>query len=78
MTTAKVGRRGQITLPKAIRKSLKLKKGDRIAFVMKAGEIVLQPVTGTLMDHRGSIAVEGPQDFEAIRRETLSPRADGA
>jgi AbrB family looped-hinge helix DNA binding protein len=71
MNVTKVGRRGQITLPRAIRQWLRLQEGDQIAFVRQGDEIILQPLTQTLLDLRGSVPVSEPQDFEAIRREVI-------
>ena len=67
MPTAKVGRRGQLTLPKPVRQALGLGEGDRVAFVDQGGEVVLRPLRVTLRDLRGSVPVDGPQDFDAIR-----------
>lgn len=67
MPTAKVGRRGQLTLPKPVRQALGLEEGDRVAFVDQGGEVVLRPLRVTLRDLRGSVPVDGPQDFDAIR-----------
>lgn len=67
MPQAKVGRRGQLTLPKEIRAALKLNEGDYVAFVEKDGEFILRPMRGTLRDLRGSVPVSTPQDFRALR-----------
>jgi AbrB family looped-hinge helix DNA binding protein len=76
MTTfSKIGRRGQITLPSTVRNWLNLKEGDRVAFVRRGDEVVLQSMTHTLLDMRGSVPVSGPQDFEAIRDEVVRGRA---
>ena len=69
MIVSKVGRRGQITLPRFVRRWLSLNQGDRVAFIRRGDEIVLQPLTQTLLDLRGAVPVEQPQDFEAIRQE---------
>ena len=66
---ANIGQRGQVTLPKAIRQALNLKRGDKIAFIRRGDEIILQPFTQTLLDLRGSVPVEGEQDFNAIRQQ---------
>jgi AbrB family looped-hinge helix DNA binding protein len=71
----KVGRKGQITVPKEIRQCLRIEEGDRIAFVRRGEEIILQPLTRTLLDLRGSVTVSTPQDFDAIRRKVLAEHA---
>ena len=38
-------------------------------------EIVLQPLTRTLLDLRGSVPVSEPQDFVAIRRQVMEEHA---
>ncbi|MBU0716270.1 MAG: type II toxin-antitoxin system PrlF family antitoxin [Verrucomicrobia bacterium] len=51
MVTATLTSKGQITIPKMVRDSLRLHSGDRIAFVMHdQTEAVLKPVTKTV-DH---------------------------
>lgn len=75
MIFTKVGRRGQITLPKRIRQELNLEEGDRLAFVRKGGDVVLQPLRMELRDHRGTIKVSGPQDFDKIRSKVCRIRA---
>ncbi len=74
--TTTIGRRGQITLPRAIRQWLNLREGDRIAFTRRGDDVILQPMPHTLMDLRGSVPVSGPQDFEAIRRSVISAHAE--
>lgn len=76
MITAKIGRRGQLILPKAIRKLLAVEEGQRVAFVIKGGQVVLQPLTKTLFDLRGTVPVDHPQDFEAIRGTVRQQHAD--
>ena len=46
MELAKITTKGQITLPIAIRRELKLKDGDKVAFIEKNGEyIIVNPVS---------------------------------
>ena len=46
MVTATLTSKGQLTIPKAVRDSLHLHTGDRVAFVFHGdGEAVLKPVT---------------------------------
>jgi AbrB family looped-hinge helix DNA binding protein len=75
MNISKVGRRGQIAIPRLIRQELNLQEGDRLAFVRRGDEVVLQPLKTTLSDFRGSIPVSEPQDFDAIRQQFLDRRA---
>jgi AbrB family looped-hinge helix DNA binding protein len=75
MIVGTVGRRGQMTVPREIRRSLNLQEGDRIAFIRRGDEVVLQPLTETLLDLRGSVPVEQPQDFAAIRDQVVQDHA---
>ncbi len=62
-------RKGQITIPKAIRDRLGVKEGEKVLFVMRGEEVVLKVVKGTILDLRGSIRPSvRPEDFEKIRR----------
>ena len=75
MVVTKVGRRGQITIPRAIRQQLEIKEGDRVALVQGKDGVVLQPLTQTILDLRGSVPVSGAQDFTTIRRQVLETQA---
>ena len=77
MNVSKVGRRGQMTLPRTIRRWLNLQEGDRVAFLRRGDEVVLQPLTSTLLDLRGSVPVSEPQDFAAIRERVIEEHARG-
>ena len=74
MVTAKVGRRGQLTIPKTIREQLSIQEGDRLAFVIKNGSISIEPLNTTIFDMRGAVSVEEPQDFARIRKRTIDHR----
>ena len=75
MVVTKVGRRGQITIPRAIRQRLEIKEGDRVALVQGKDGVVLQPLTQTILDLRGRVPVSGAQDFTTIRRQVLETQA---
>lgn len=75
MLVTKVGRRGQITVPKEIQRRLHIQEGDRLAFIQRGQEVMLRPLLRTLKDLRGSVSVTGPQDFTAIRRQVLAEHA---
>jgi AbrB family looped-hinge helix DNA binding protein len=76
MITAKVGRRGQLTLPKEIREQYQIEEGQRVAFVKRGGAITLLPLNESLSDHYGSVEVDGPQDFDAVRAEARRRTAE--
>jgi AbrB family looped-hinge helix DNA binding protein len=75
MIISTIGRRGQMTVPRAIRRSLNLQEGDHVAFIRRGNEVVLQPLTNTLLDLRGSIPAAEPQDFAAIREQVIQEHA---
>ena len=75
MIATRIGRRGQITLPKEVRRHTQLREGDRIAFIVEGGRVIIQPLTQTLRELRGSVQVIGPQDFDAVRQQVLTGRA---
>ncbi len=64
---ARVGRRGQIVLPRDVRYALGVAEGDRIAFIVQDGEVRLTPIKATLLNMRGSVVVKDVQDFNAVR-----------
>lgn len=56
MPTATVTSKGQITLPAEVRRSLGLKPGSRVAFVLvDEGTYELVPATGTVRSLRGRV-----------------------
>lgn len=75
MIVGVIGRRGQMTVPREIRRSLNLREGDRVAFIRRGDEVILQPLTSTLLDLRGSVPVAGPQDFAAVRAQVIQEQA---
>jgi antitoxin PrlF len=56
MITATLTSKGQITLPKAIRETLRLRTGDRIGFqLLENGEAVITPVSKSVSDVYGCL-----------------------
>lgn len=45
LTTVRVQEKGQVTLPKDIRKKLRLKKGDLVTFVIENNNVLIKPVS---------------------------------
>ena len=69
MLESTITRKGQVTIPKAIRDRLGVKEGEKVLFVMRGEEVVLKVVKGTILDLRGSVKPSAqPEDFEKIRQ----------
>jgi len=75
MLATRIGRRGQITLPREVRRRMKADEGDQIAFIMDGEQVVIKPITQSLLDLRGSVSVTDKQDFDAVREQVLTERA---
>ena len=75
MEVSKVGRRGQITLPRDVRQALGVTQGDHVAFVRQGEGFVVQALTKTLADMRGSVPVSGPQDWDEVREKAKVSRS---
>ena len=78
VTTIFIGRRGQVTIPSIIRRKLGIKEGDRISLQVQGNDLVMRPVTQTLLDLRGCIPVQTGQNFDAIRQQVTADLAKKA
>ena len=72
MTISTIGRRGQMTIPRTIRRLLNLEEGDRVAFIQREDEVILQPLRKTLFNLRGSIPTTEVQDLRAVPQSSPS------
>jgi len=62
MVTATLTSKGQLTIPKAVRDSLNLHAGDRVAFIVHNDtEAVLKPVTKSVDEVFGRLHCAGQQ-----------------
>jgi AbrB family looped-hinge helix DNA binding protein len=75
MPGLRVGCRGQITIPSALRREPHLEQGDHVIVQLRARELILRPAGRSIFALRGSVPVDGPQDFAAIRVEVMGDRA---
>jgi AbrB family looped-hinge helix DNA binding protein len=68
-----VTRKGQITLPAELRKSLGIKEGDKVALSLAGpdqGQICLRPVRSVAELTFGAVKPrQQPEDFEALRQQ---------
>ena len=81
VVTATLTSKGQMTIPKAVRESLRLRSGDRVEFVVHdQSEATLRPITKTVdavfgrLHVRGQSAVTVARMDGAIARETARAR----
>ena len=75
MPSLRIGRRGQITIPSGLRRELHLEEGERLVVQVREGELVLRPAGRSILALRGSVPVDGPQDFDLVRAEVTEGRA---
>jgi len=69
MATAKLTSKGQMTIPKAVRDSLRLKSGDEVEFVVQPeGAALMIPKTGRLADLKGFL----PRPQRALTVEEIN------
>jgi AbrB family looped-hinge helix DNA binding protein len=69
MILSKIGKRGQITLPREIRSAWGVGEGDQVAFLQRGDDILVQPLKQTLRDVRGSVPAREVEDADAIRQQ---------
>lgn len=70
MVTATLTSKGQITIPKAVRDSLRLRPGDRVTFVLRGdAEAILKPVTKSVDDVYGKLysPMQQPKSVEEMK-----------
>ena len=69
MATAKITSKGQTTIPKSVRDSLRLKSGDKVEFVVQPeGTALMIPKTGRLADLKGFL----PRPERALTIEEMN------
>ena len=66
----KITAKGQVTIPKDIRDFLELESGDQVLFIRRGDEVIVEGVSRTLLDLRGTVNPRRrPEDPDAIRNE---------
>jgi len=75
MPSAVITRKGQVTIPKAIRDFVDWREGERVSFHVRGHEIVMKRQRGTILDLKGSVKPSRrPEDFDDIRRQVERQR----
>lgn len=64
--------KGQMTIPKEVRKALNLQPSEKVIIVVEGNQAIIQPLKGNLLDIGGSVKItdrEKPVDFKKVREE---------
>ncbi len=64
--------KGQMTIPKEIRRALNLKPSEKVIIVVEGKQAIIKPLRGNILDIGGSIRIsetEKPIDFHKVREE---------
>jgi antitoxin PrlF len=64
--------KGQMTIPKEVRKALNLRPSEKVIIVVEGDQAIIKPLKGNLLDIGASIKIperEKPIDFKKAREE---------
>ncbi len=64
--------KGQMTIPKEVRKALNLHPSEKVIIVVEGNQAIIQPLKGNLLDIGGSVKMTDrgkPTDFKKVREE---------
>ncbi|WP_420640934.1 AbrB/MazE/SpoVT family DNA-binding domain-containing protein [Candidatus Leptofilum sp.] len=72
MSTSTITTKGQVTIPKKVRKALHLKAGDQLVFVIEEGKAIIYPSRKrSLAQLRGALQSDKRySDYDVIRQAT--------
>lgn len=71
---ATVTSKGQLVIPAAIRRRLKIKKGTQVRFVEDNGRLILQPLTEDAIDRASGFLSGGPSLLEGLLEDRRQQR----
>jgi antitoxin PrlF len=67
-----VSSKGQVTIPKQVRKALNLRPSEKVIVEVEGDHAIIKPLRGSLLDLGGSVKSpenEKPVDFRRVREE---------
>ena len=79
MPIALLTSKGQITVPKEVRKALNLKPSEKVIVVVEGDQAVIKPLKGNILDIGGSVKIpdnEKPVDFRKVREKVRKKVAE--
>lgn len=75
MSLAKISEKGQLTLPREIRRKYNIGKASYVRIIPLEDGVKLVPVNqGGIASLKGVVKVDGKQDFKAIRNHVMEAR----
>ncbi len=72
MPIAILSSKGQMTIPKEVRKALNLKASERVIIVVEGDHAIIKPIKGNILDLGGSVQIpetDKPANFRKVREE---------
>ena len=81
MPIALLTSKGQVTIPREVRKALNLKPSERVVIVVEGDQAIIRPLRGNILDIGGTINIgdrEKPIHFRRVRekvRKQVAKRA---
>jgi len=76
MNLAKVSANGQVTVPVEIRKKLQLREGDKLLFIERDGEIVINNASATAILRAQAAFSGAAKDFGVANDEAVQSLVD--
>jgi len=76
MNLAKVSANGQVTVPIDIRRKLQLKEGDKLLFIERDGEIVINNASATAIVQAQAAFAGAAKDFGVKNEEDVQNLVD--
>ncbi len=81
MPIALLTSKGQMTIPKEVRKALNLKPAEKVVIVVEGDQAIIKPLRGSILDIGGTINIgdqEKPIHFRKVREKVRKQVARGA
>ena len=76
MNLAKISANGQVTVPLEIRRKLQLREGDKLLFIERDGEIVINNASATAIARAQEAFAGAAKDFGAVNDEDVQNLVD--
>ena len=76
MNLAKISANGQVTVPVEIRRKLRLKEGDKLLFIERGGEVVINNASATAIIQAQTAFAGAAQDFGVANDDDVQKLVD--